>query len=372
MKKVLLNLVFFCALACFAEAQEFKVADIFSDNMVLQQKINNPFWGWGKPGEKVTISTSWNPDKEYTGVVNSKGTWKIVVPTPAAGGPYEVTVTANKKKVFQNVFVGEVWLASGQSNMSMPLKGYYCQPVLGATEAILSSAKKQIHFINIPTLAAYKPLEHFDAGWVKASPENVAECTAVGWFFADFLQRNIDVPVGIINASYGGSNIEAWMNAEACKQFDDIPVPPLSDETSPWISNVPTVLYNGMIHPLVGYGIKGIIWYQGESNIFNVLRYAPSVAAMVSKWREAWGLGEIPFYYAQIAPYDYKEWNFFTPQWPEVSAYQREAQRQCLKLIPNSAMAVLLDVGERYLMMLYPYFIANSLKKTNISYVRSC
>lgn len=85
---------------------------------------------------------------------------------------------------------------------------------------------------------------------------DVAECTAVGWFFADFLQRNIDVPVGIINASYGGSNIEAWMNAEACKQFDDIPVPPLSDETSPWISNVPTVLYNGMIHPLVGYGIK--------------------------------------------------------------------------------------------------------------------
>ena len=192
-------------------------------------------------------------------------------------------------------------------------------------------------------------MEHFEAEWVKASPENVAECTAVGWFFADFLQRNMDVPVGIINASYGGSNIEAWMNAEACKQFDDIPVPPLSNETSPWISNVPTVLYNGMIHPLVGYGIKGIIWYQGESNIFNVPRYAPSVAAMVSKWREAWGLGEVPFYYAQIAPYDYKEWNFFTPQWPEVSAYQREAQRQCLTLIPNSAMAVLLDVGERYL-----------------------
>ena len=120
----------------------------------------------------MTISTSWNPDKEYTGVVNSKGTWKIAVPTPAAGGPYEVTVTANKKKVFQNVFVGEVWLASGQSNMSMPLKGYYCQPVLGSTEAILSSAKKQIHFINIPTLAAYKPLEHFEAEWVKASPEN--------------------------------------------------------------------------------------------------------------------------------------------------------------------------------------------------------
>ena len=106
MKKVLLNLVFLFALVCFAEAQEFKVADIFSDNMVLQQKINNPFWGWGKPGTKVTISTSWNPDKEYTGVVNSKGTWKIAVPTPAAGGPYEVTVTANKKKVFQKCVCG--------------------------------------------------------------------------------------------------------------------------------------------------------------------------------------------------------------------------------------------------------------------------
>jgi sialate O-acetylesterase len=189
-------------------------------------------------------------------------------------------------------------------------------------------------------------LENFDAQWQEASPENAGECSVVCWFFADLLQQQLDVPVGIINASYGGSNVEAWMPPAACKQFDDIEIPTASDETSPWINNVPTVLYNGMIHPLVGYGIKGLIWYQGESNIFNVPRYAPSVAAMVSEWRKEWNVGEFPFYFAQIAPYDYKEWNFFTPQWPEISAYQREAQLKSQQLIRNSAMAVLMDVGE--------------------------
>jgi len=114
-----------------------------------------------------------------------------------------------------------------------------------------------------------------------ASIETAGECSAVGWFFADLLQKQLDVPIGIINASYGGSNVETWMPPAACKQFKDIVIPPESDEKTPWINNVPTLLYNGMIHPLVGYVIKGLIWYQGESNITNVPRYAPSVAAMV-------------------------------------------------------------------------------------------
>jgi sialate O-acetylesterase len=129
-------------------------------------------------------------------------------------------------------------------------------------------------------------------------------------------------------------------------------IPPVSNETSPWLNNIPTVLYNGMIHPLAGYAIKGVIWYQGESNIFNVPRYAPSVAAMVKEWRSEWEQGEFPFYFAQIAPYDYTQWNFFTPQWPEISAYLREAQMRSQELIPNSAMAVLLDVGEE--MQIHP------------------
>lgn len=343
MKKLIIILSFICILPI--QAQQFKVADIFSDHMVLQQRSATPVWGTAPAGTSIRLTTSWN-NKTWQGIADSKGRWKIRVETPVAGGPYTITIKGISTIVLKDVLIGEVWLASGQSNMSMQLKGYSSQPVLGATEAILGSRGKNIRFINIPIMAAYQPLETIDAKWETASPQTTAECIAVGWFFADFLLRNLDVPVGIINASYGGSNVEAWMTPEACTAFNDIEVPPTSDETSPWINNVPTVLYNGMLNPVVGYGIKGVIWYQGESNIFNVPRYAPSVAAMVHSWRNKWGCGEFPFYYAQIAPYDYKAWNFFTPQWPEISAYLRESQTRCLDLISNSGMAVLMDLGD--------------------------
>lgn len=329
-------------------AQGLKLNALFCDNMVLQQKAITPIWGWDKPGSRITVATSWN-GKAYKATSGNDGKWTALVETPGAGGPYTIIVKGSQATTIKNVMIGEVWLASGQSNMSMPLKGYYCQPILGSNEAILNSMNKSIHFINIPALAAYKPLENVNAKWVAASPETAGECSAVAWFFADFLRKQLgNVPVGIINASFGGSNVEAWMPPSACRQFNDIPVPPANDETSEWVNNVPTVLYNGMIHALVGYGIKGMIWYQGESNIFDVPRYAPSVAAMVNAWRQEWKQGEFPFYFAQIAPYDYTEWNFFTPQWPEISAYQREAQMKSQNLTPNSAMAVLLDIGEEH------------------------
>ena len=329
-------------------AQELKVAAVFSDNMVLQQQTQTPIWGWAKKGSKVCVTTSWD-DKTYETVADEVGKWKLGIATPSAGGPYSITVSASETVKLQNVYIGEVWLASGQSNMSMRLKGYKHQPVIGSTEAILQSKGKKIHFINIPELAAYKPLDDIkNAKWEVASLATTGECSAVCWFFADLLNRQLDVPVGIINASYGGSNVEAWMSEVACKEFKDIAVSPESDETSPWIGNVATLLYNGMIHPVEGYGIKGMLWYQGESNIFNVPRYAPSVAAMVKDWRVKWNRGDFPFYFVQIAPYDYKEWNFFTPQWPEISAFQREAQMKTQSLVPNSAMAVTLDIGAEF------------------------
>lgn len=343
MKRIMVLLVAI-VISLYANAQQFKAADIFTDNMVLQQKSQVPVWGYAKPGSKVAVSTSWN-GRSYSATADVSGRWTVDVATSAAGGPYTVTINGEKKIVIKNVLLGEVWLASGQSNMSMPLKGYYCQAVEGSNEAILNATGKKVRFINIPTLAAYRPLKGLDASWQEASTANAGECSAVCWFFADFLLRQINVPVGIINASYSGSNLEAWMSPEACVKTN-VDIPEQSDETSPWISNVPTALYNGMINPVVGYGIRGLLWYQGESNIFNVPRYAPFVAAMVESWREKWGRGELPFYFAQIAPYGYKAWNFFTPQWPEISAYQREAQAKCLDIIPSSGMAVLMDVGD--------------------------
>ncbi|GAB6122160.1 sialate O-acetylesterase [Dysgonomonas termitidis] len=347
MKGTKLFILFFLV-SVFLNAQDLKLAAIFTDNMVLQQQTQAPVWGWAKEKSKINITTSWD-GKEYEAVADKNGKWKIPVTTPIAGGPYTITVSSSQKVELKNVYIGEVWLASGQSNMSMRLKGYKHQPVAGSTEAILNSKGKNIHFINIPELAAYRPLDDVkDVRWETASLSTTGECSAVCWFFADLINQQLDIPVGIINASYGGSNVEAWMTDVACSEFKDIEVPPKSDETSPWIGNVATLLYNGMIHPIEGYRIKGMLWYQGESSIFNVPRYAPSVAAMVKDWRKIWEQGDFPFYFAQIAPYDYKEWNFFTPQWPEISAYQREAQIKTLSLIPNSAMAVTLDVGEEF------------------------
>lgn len=339
-------LLVFAQLSVFA--QDVKLAAIFTDNMVLQQQSQTPVWGWASRNSIVNVTTSWD-SKTYKGTADKNGQWKLEITTPTAGGPYAITVSSSNRIELKNVYVGEVWLASGQSNMSMRLKGYQHQPVACSTEAVLGSKNKKIHFINIPELAAYKPQADFTgAKWETASLSTTGECSAVCWFFADLLNGQLDIPVGIINASYGGSNVEAWMTEVACREFKDIPVPPQSDETSPWIGNVPTLLYNGMIHPIQGYGIKGMLWYQGESSIFNVPRYAPSVAAMIKDWRKIWQKGDFPFYFVQIAPYDYKEWNFFTPEWPEISAYLRESQVKSLNLIPNSAMAVTLDLGEEF------------------------
>lgn len=326
-------------------AQQLSVADIFTDNMVLQQESLAPIWGKAPKGSDVTVTTSWN-GKSYKATTDNNGRWKVKVATPKASFiPYEVKISGKATISLKGVLIGDVWLASGQSNMSMPLKGYYCQPVDGSNEAILSSGNKKINFINVTPMAAYTPIDTFSAVWNKASLNTTGECSTVAWFFADRIQKQMNIPIGIINSSYGGSIVEAWMNKEACKQFKDIDVPAESSETSPWISNVPTVLYNGMINPIAGYAIKGVIWYQGESNIFNVPRYAPSLTAMVEQWRKVWGGDEFPFYIAQIAPHDYRLWNFFTPQWPEISAYLREAQGKVTTMLPNSYMSVNLDLG---------------------------
>lgn len=327
-------------------SQTLKPADIFGDNMVLQQNSSAPLWGTAKKSASIVITTSWN-NQEYKITADDMGFWKVKVNTPKASfTSHSIKIeTLSEHIEIHKVLIGEVWLTSGQSNMSMPLKGYYCQPVEGSNKAIMDSKLKKINFININPMAAYIPIDTFSAKWTEASLETVGECSAVAWFFADLLYRELEVPIGIINASYGGSNVEAWMNNDACKRFKDIEIPVEKKETSPWINNVPTVLYNGMIHPIVGYRIQGVLWYQGESSIFNVPRYAPSVVAMVEEWRKLWDCGDFAFYLAQITPYEYLYWNFFKPQWPEISAYMREAQRKIPTMLSNCAISVNMDLG---------------------------
>ncbi|MBD0823764.1 sialate O-acetylesterase [Aestuariibaculum marinum] len=340
-------LVIACVFSVFTLQAEIKLPALFTDNMLLQQHGNAPIWGWASKSEGLKITTSWD-GKIYEVKADKTGKWKTSLQTPAAGGPFTISVSnGNETKLINNVLIGEVWLCSGQSNMEMPLKGFPGQPVQGGNEAIVRSNNKNIHFITVPRATVLEPKEDFEGGWHVASPKTTANFSATAWYFGALLQEVLDVPVGMIVVSYGGSNVEAWMNEEMLKDFDlALDLPKSEDDLKSSPNRVPTTLFNGMLSPVIGYGIKGAIWYQGESNYERPFQYKDLFKKMVMSWRELWNQGEFPFYFAQIAPFDYARFHPNDNKEEFNSAYLREAQLKASKEIPNSGMAVLLDVGE--------------------------
>lgn len=325
---------------------KIKLPALFSDNMMLQQKSNAPMWGWAEKNGNITIKTSWN-SKIYKAKADHQGKWKVALQTPTAGGPFTIEVTEGTEKVIvKNVLIGEVWLCSGQSNMEMPLKGFQGQPVKNGNEIIVRSTNKNIRLITIPRATVLEPLDDFEGKWETASPKSTANFSATAWYFGSLLQEVLDVPVGLIHVSYGGSSMEAWMNQEMLKDFASAKIPTKKEDLAKDPNRVATTLFNGMLSPVIGYGIKGCIWYQGESNYERGDEYAALMKKMVSSWRTLWKQGDFPFYYAQIAPFNYA--TFHPKDYLEKynSAYLREAQLKAVKEIPNSAMAVLMDVGE--------------------------
>lgn len=299
---------------------------VIDDNMVLQRSTVVPLWGKAKPGTKITIKTSWN-NKSYLITAQGDSSWRIGVSTPVAGGPYTVTFNDGDLLTLENILIGEVWVCSGQSNMSMPVKGFKNQPIEGSDELLSHAENSKIRLMQIQRQFSAKP--EFDAkvsAWTAANRESVSEFSAVGYIYAKLLQEKLKVPVGVIMTAWGGTKIEAWM-----KEF-------LLAGKAKINHNSPTVLYNAMINPIVGYGIKGVIWYQGEANRSNYHQYDQLMEAMVKGWRKAWNIGEWPFYYVQIAPFKYDGTN--------TSAYLREAQLKASTLIPHCGMVVSLDVGK--------------------------
>ncbi|AWW33197.1 sialate O-acetylesterase [Echinicola strongylocentroti] len=343
--KNIIALLGLCLIANVSIA-EVTLPAIFSDNMVLQQQMEAPIWGWATPNATVKITTSWD-DKEYTAAANSKGEWKTKMSTPEAGGPYTISISDGEQLELENVLIGEVWLCSGQSNMEMPLKGFPGQPILGGNEAIVNSKNDRIRLITVPRKSTVQPQDNFEGKWEEAAPKVVSNFSATAWFFGKQLYDALDVPIGLVHVSWGGSSIEAWMSEQMLADFkEEIKVPQSEDEID--VPNrTATALYNGMITPVAGYGMRGAIWYQGESNNGRPDQYEELMVTMVREWRSLWGEGEFPFYYAQIAPFDY---GMFSPN--EVveknnSAYLRDAQRKAMDRIPNSGMAVLMDIGEK-------------------------
>lgn len=325
---------------------EVKLSAIFTDGMVLQQQKSVPLWGWADPNAVVQLRTSWD-NRMYEGKADKAGNWRVYVETPAAGGPYVILVSEGNTIQLQDVLIGEVWLCSGQSNMEMPMKGYPGQPIAGSTEAILESTDAQLRLYTVPRNPSVKPAQDSKPSiWKTATPETVANFSATAYFFGRRLRKVLNVPVGLIHSSYGGSNVETWMDAAWLADQKDIEIPQ-QEEGLKDKNRIPTMLYNGMLHPIIGYGIKGIIWYQGESNYERPDAYEILFPRMVTNLRKQWGEEQLPFYFTQIAPFDYAALPPYHVGGKYNSAFLRDAQRKSLAKLNNSGMAVTLDLGEK-------------------------
>jgi sialate O-acetylesterase len=319
---------------------EVKLPAIFGDNMVLQQQTEAAIWGKAALNTTVKVTTSWNK-KSYTARADKDGNWKLKVSTPVAGGPYNITISDGKALTLKNIMIGEVWVCSGQSNMEMPMKGFRNQPITGSNEYISTSSNEQIRLITVPRTTSLSTLEDFKGNWKNCEPENVSEFSATAYFFGLMLNKALKVPVGLICTSWGGTRIEPWISENGLKKFDWVKLPDKTQAQTGTLSpQTPTVLFNGMINPIAGFGIRGAIWYQGESNRNEPVQYQQLIPGLVENWRSVWGVGEFPFYYVQIAPFDYGPTGLN-------SAYLREAQLKASTAIPNIGMACIMDTGEK-------------------------
>jgi len=366
MKRLLSRLCFFL---CLVAATNFSRADLqlpalFSDNMVMQRNVSVPIWGWADDGE--VISVQFRGQKVTTTANNGK--WSVRLRRLKAGGPDTLTVVSPKRTVeFKNVLVGEVWVASGQSNMEWPMT-QSDQP----QAAIASATNSLIRFFMVPNVKSEAPTVRVNSSWKVCSPDMIGGHSAVGYFFARDLQAARNVPIGIIQSDWGGSPAEVWMNRESLETNPRYRADILDANAEAWKNHQqaliefekekalaaskgeefkkqpprfgwrPTELYNGMIAPLIPYAIKGAIWYQGESNAGRAEQYRTLFADMIRNWRRDWGQGDFPFLQVQLAPF------MAVKDEPQESAWAelREAQWLATKVLPNVGMAVITDVGD--------------------------
>lgn len=324
---------------------EVKLPAIVSSNMVLQRNTTIQIWGWADAGEKVILEASWLNGPLSVNADN-EGNWSVEVKTTKSKDPQTIKIAGKKSSItLENILFGEVWLCSGQSNMQMPLKGFDGQPVFGSALAIAKSTNPNLRLFSVDRVGSKTPLK--DVGkytaWQQASPDNVSDFSAVAYYFGQQLQEILDVPVGLIHTSWGGSSVQAWISTEEISNYQKINLKDV--DISKNTNRIPTALFNSMIKPLIPYTIKGALWYQGESNRQHPKEYKELFPAMVKDWRTRWNIGDFPFYYVQIAPYQYNSGKDVF-QNTDNSAFIRETQLQCLELIPNSGIAITMDIGE--------------------------
>ena len=333
--RTLLNkiLLYLCVL-CFAgpvACGNVSLPEIFSDNMVLQQKSEITFWGWAKPGEKIIINAGWLHNELDT-IVGNQGKWSIILKTPAAGGPYNIHIKGYNELTLKNVLIGEVWLCSGQSNMEWSAR----MGINNGEEEIKNADYPDIRLFSVYHSTSMYPQDHFKGEWTTCTSETMRNFSAIGYFFARKLSRELGVPVGLINSSWGGTPAEAWMSEEVIMKDAFLRGAAARQKPVPWGPVEPGRIYNSMISPLIPFRIAGVLWYQGESNTINAYAYKEILTGLIRSWRSGWGY-DFPFYFAQIAPFRYG--NSFD------GVRVREAQRRVLE-VPLTGMIVLSDIGD--------------------------
>ena len=306
---------------------------LVGDHMVLQQKSDVILWGWCNPGEEVTVRPSWT-DKIFSTSGTNMAKWQVVIQTPNAGGPFQIEITAGESIILKDILIGEVWICSGQSNMDWsPNHGFD-----HAEEEVQRANYPKIRFFKMPRTTADFPQDNCSGNWEICSPMTFRDFSAAAYFFGRDLHNKLDVPIGLIQTSWGGTPAEVWTSAEWINRDPQyISESKKLGESAYW-PTLPGSTFNAMIHPLGKFRIAGAIWYQGESNTANPVNYRRLFPDMINCWRELWGYS-FPFYYVQIAPYRYGT--------PFVGALVREAQLMALAT-ENAGMAVISDIGDVY------------------------
>ena len=374
-----IKVVLSALLAAVSASGEVKTPAIFGSNMVLQRDHANPVWGWADKGEKVTVSIAGQSHKAQA---DKDGNWRVSLkPMKATAEPLTLTIKGKNELKYENVLVGEVWVCSGQSNM-----GWALNNTDDSDLEVMTAKHPNLRLISVPQVGTQEPQSDFNGQWEVTTPEVAQNFSAVGYLFGRRLHQALDVPVGLIDNAWGGSACEAWIprdllektavakpyveqwkkteseydGAKAMQEYESrmakwkekakklkaekkgVPRAPRKPRNPLTGQHRPANLYNGVLKPIIGYGIKGAIWYQGESNSARGHAYREVFPLMIETWRRDWKQGDFSFYWVQLADFMGEDEEPKDDNWPEL----REAQTMTLDKLPNVGQAVIIDVGE--------------------------
>lgn len=364
---------------------DVRLPAVIGDNMVLQRGQKVSIWGWAAPGEEITVAVSWH-NMRWAAPTDKDGKWRFEITPPpfllsqegrGTGGPYEMTISGKNSITIKNILVGEVWVCSGQSNMQMAVR-----QSANAEQEIAAANYPNIRLFSVQCKVAEEPQSDCVGSWQQCTPQTAADFSAVAYYFGRELHKELNVPVGLIHTSWGGTPAEAWTSRQALEaeqdfapilqRYDDAvakypqakkeyeqklaqwqeavekaktegskPPPRPGEPFGPGNPNCPAGLYNAMIAPLIPYGLAGAIWYQGESNAGRAYQYRKLFPAMINNWRKDWQQGDFAFLFVQLANFMAAKPEPGDSDWAEL----REAQLLTLAL-PNTGMAVIIDIGE--------------------------